>query len=178
LIEIRNLLDFKLKIGEDIYNNYVTALAELKVENNFYCCKYCFLSLSKQKCLSIAVSNNLYLDPIPPELQITELENQQIAKSLLFMKLTRLPKSRLLKISDKVINVPLEDEDLEKTITSLPRGISDSHVQFIRLKRKQSYKNSHVMEFIRPNVLRKAILFLKQIENPSYTDVSLNENDI
>ena len=34
------------------------------------------------------------------------------------------------------------------------------------------------MEFIRPNILRKAILYLKNIGNPHYVNVNLNEGDI
>ena len=51
-------------------------------------CHTCYNSLSgkKPKIPSMSSSNGLTLDPIPPELELTDLEQQLIAKTLLFMQ--------------------------------------------------------------------------------------------
>jgi hypothetical protein len=177
-MKISDLSKFRVDITDEIYDTFVVANSTLHMNGHYYCCKTCYSYLKKKKCPSTAVANQLYLDSIPDELKITEMENQLIAKDLLFMKISQLPKSRLEKIVDKVINVPIEDVDIEKTIASFPRLLSDSQVQFVRLKRKQQYKNSHIMEFIRPNMLRKALLVLKELCNPYYVDVKINNDDI
>ena len=61
---------------------------------------------------SISVSNGLSVDPIPEELQITDLEEQFIARCLIFMKVVRLPKSRMHAVKDRIINVPMTEDDI------------------------------------------------------------------
>ena len=51
-------------------------IAVLQVSSNVppqLICNYCHRSLLRKKCPGIAVSNNLYLDPIPEELILTEI---------------------------------------------------------------------------------------------------------
>ena len=62
------------------------------------------------------MSNGLALDPIPPELKLTDLEQQLIAIVQIFMKIKKLPKHMMNAIFDTVINVPMELEDIEKTV--------------------------------------------------------------
>ena len=57
----------------------------------------------------------------PECLKLTNLEKQLIVKSLLFIKVRELPKTRMQAMNDRVINVPIEDGDLIKEVTSLPR---------------------------------------------------------
>ena len=42
----------------------------------------------------INLSNGMWLDDVPKELQLTDLENQLIAKDLIFMKLQTLKTSK------------------------------------------------------------------------------------
>ena len=175
MVAIPDLLVYRDLIHPEIYQKYVTAFQEHKVQNMYYSCNYCHKSLLRKICPSMAASNNLYLDPIPEELKLTDLEQQLIARNLIFMKIAKLPKSRLHKIVDRVINVPLEDNDIEKTVTSLPRKFSNSQLQFVKFKRMKSLKNSHCMQFIRPNMLINAIMKLKDLKNPFYENINVNE---
>ena len=50
-------------------------------------------------------------------------ENQLIAKNLLFMKLKKLPRSRMGCMVDRVINVPLTDEQIVASVQTLPRTL-------------------------------------------------------
>ena len=56
-------------------------------------CWNCYKILKTKKMPRINVSNGLYLDDIPEELKLTELEQQLIAKVNLFMKIKKLPKN-------------------------------------------------------------------------------------
>ena len=87
------------------------------------------------------------LDEIPEELELTSLEKQLISKNLYFLKVRKLPKTQMDLFNDRVINVPLEDEDLLKTARSLPRSQNNGLVP-INLKRKIDMKSCHKSELI------------------------------
>lgn len=99
-----------------------------------------------------------------------------IARSLIFMKVKKLPTSRMRAMMDKVISVPIEEKDVSKTISTLPRHPDDAEICAVQLKRKLQMKTSHLQEFIRPAKCIKAVQKLKELENPFYQDVSINEN--
>ena len=67
-------------------------------EGNFYVCHNCYTVMKKNKMPKASVKNNLYVDKIPPELQLSDLENQCIARNIIFMKMKELPKTRMKKI--------------------------------------------------------------------------------
>ena len=54
-------------------------------------------------------------------MELTELEANLIAKNIVFMKIFMLPKSRWTALKDKIINVPVKDDDIVNTMTRLPR---------------------------------------------------------
>ena len=140
-------------------------------------CHNCYNSIAiKKKVPRLSVSNGLQLDEIPYELQIpTDLEQQLFAISLIFMKVTLLPKTRMKgQFDGKMINVPLRPLDVSNTIMSLPRCVDDAAIVPLELKRKQEYKNAHADGYIRPNVCIKAVEKLKKLKNPYYQDVEVN----
>ena len=67
------------------------------------------------------VQNGMGIDEIPEELNLTPLEKQLICKNLYFLKVRKLPKTQIDVFNDKVIHVPLEDNDLLKTVSALLR---------------------------------------------------------
>ena len=71
----------------------------------------------------------LNIEKIPLELQLEDVENQSIAKNLLFMKLKKLLKSRMVAMVDRVVNVPLTDKQLVKSVHTLPRSMDEGFVQ-------------------------------------------------
>ena len=77
---------------------------------------------------------------------------------------------------DKVISVPIEEDDVSKTISAFPRHPDDAKICAVQLKRKIWMKNSHLEEFIRLAKCIKAIEKLKELRNPFYQDVSVNPN--
>ena len=72
-------------------------------------CHSCHLKISKGEIPNINIRNGLDLDEIPEELQVIDLEQQLFARSLIFMKVKRLPGySGMKAVTSKVISVPLE----------------------------------------------------------------------
>ena len=146
---------------------------ELKDECMIFC-HSCLAKIRKKKKPRIHISNGLWFDEIPPELELTELEQQLISKSIVFMKIKKLPKSRMNAIIDRVINIPVEDQDIVKTVTSLPRPPDEAMVIGVTLKRKLEMKNGHLEAFIRPHALFAALRKLKALGNKHYANVEIN----
>ena len=141
-------------------------------------CYNCLTLIKKSKIPRIHVSNGLWLDPVPDELLLKDLEQQLIARSLLFMKVKKLPTTRMKALKDKVISVPLEEDDISKNISkiALPRHPDDAKIVAVQLKRKLQMKNSHLEEYIRPAKCIKAIQKLQELGNPFYQNVQINEH--
>lgn len=164
------------KISEELWNASIGDVDFLKVDGVLYMCHSCRSTLCiKRKCPKISSMNGLMLDPVPKSLELTELENQMIAKRLLFMKLKKLPKSRMDAMVDRVVNVPLEDEDVVSTINVFPRSLEESAIVALTFKRKLDMKNVYKEAFIRPQMLIIALKELKKLENPHYIDIDINE---
>ena len=80
-------------------------------------------------------------------------------------------------MTSEIVNVPLEDHDIGKNMTTLlPRHPDDAHLVCVQLKKKVEYKSSHIAGFIRPNIVIKALETLKARGNKYYQDVVINEN--
>ena len=69
----------------------------------------------------INFKNQLDYMNTPDCLDLTNLEKQLMVKSLLFIKVRELPKTRMQAMNDRVINIAIEDGDIIKEVTSLPR---------------------------------------------------------
>ena len=74
---------------------------------------------------------------------------------------------------DNVINVPIECADTSKSLLKLPRNPIDAEIVSVQLKRRLEYKKSHLEEFIRPNVVLKALETLKETGNKHYQDIEI-----
>ena len=112
-------------------------------------CDTCYKTLKEKKKLpTLSRANGLALDEIPEELKLTDLEEQFIAKCLIFMKVVKLPTSRIRALKYRIINVPMANEDISKTVTSFPRTEEKAGVIAVKLKRMMVMKNCHAEEFI------------------------------
>ena len=143
-------------------------------ESNFIC-HCCFERLKKNEIPSLSARNSLMIEPIPEELALSDFEMQLIAKDLLFMKIFKLPKSRMPAIKDKVINVPLTYIDIQTTANVLPRKMDESLLVNVQLKRSKDLKNVHSQALVRPDTLVNALKYLQSCGNPFYNDIILNE---
>ena len=66
-------------------------------------------------------NNGLTIDTLPEDLKLSDLENNLVAKNIIFQKVHKKPKSRMAGTHDRMVNIPIADKDILKTITSLPR---------------------------------------------------------
>ena len=142
----------------------------LKVQEGHFLCKNCCLYLEKLEMPPICAKNSLEYAKIPDCLQLTNLERQLICKDLVFIKVRELHPTRMEAMNDFVINVPIEDDDIVKTVTSLPRTEKNSGMITLGLKRDMVYKTYHKLEMIRPDKVYEALLYLIQ-NHPNYHQI-------
>ena len=83
----------------------------------------------------MARGNSLSLVDLPndPDLSLSEMENNLIAKRILFQKIFQLPRSRMAACKDKLVNVPIHDTDIINTFESLPRTPKEAGLFEIKL---------------------------------------------
>ena len=82
-------------------------------------------------------------------MKLTDLENNLIAKNILYQKVHKKHRSRMAGTHDKMVNIPIEDQDILRTIKSLPRTPKESRILIVgKLKRKLEYKNTHLEQLI------------------------------
>ena len=94
----------------------LTQQTDYVASQNSFLCHNCYSWLNRGKCPPMNVRNGMEIDDIPDELQLSELEAQLVSKNILFFKLFKLPKSRWSAVTDKIINVPINDGDILKTL--------------------------------------------------------------
>ena len=124
--------------------------------------------MMQQKTPPMAAVNGLILYPQDPDTQLTELEGALISKNLIFQKIYQLPKSRWTALKDKIINVPINDEDILNTVELLPRTPREAGLIGVTLKRKLEYKNSHKRQLVNPEKIVRMLDKLKKAGNPHY----------
>ena len=161
------------KVGEETIQN-LHRHAPVGHPHNEMLCRTCFRYLKLGKVPAISVENGLLLDPVPPELDLTDLEQQLIARDLLFMTITKLIKTGMPKIKRKVVLVPMEEQDVSTTLTALPREVDESELVFVEFKRMQGMKHAYNAAFIRAEAPVKAVRKLIELGNPFY--LGLKEN--
>ena len=114
-----------------------------------YICKSCKNYLRKGKLPKLCIYNGLGVDPLEsPDMKLTELENNLIARNIIFQKIHKLPKSRWSGTHDRLVNVPVGPQDVLNTIESLPRTPAEAGIIPIipvKLKRKLEYKTTHLV---------------------------------
>ena len=142
----------------------------LKVHGAHYICCSCRDYLEKTEMPPRCAKNNLEYQEIPDCLQLSNLERQLICKDLVFIKIRQLRPTRMDAMNDHVINVPIEDDDIIKTVMSLPRTEKNNGMVTVGLKRDMKYSNFHKLQMIRPEKVYEALLYLKD-NHPSYKDI-------
>ena len=135
-----------------------------------YICHACKRHLMNGKMPPMCAENGLYVEGIKDDsLKLTELERNMIALRILFMKMCLLKKSRWLGLNDRIINVPVHEDDVLNTVSMLPRTPDEAGLVEVDFKRKLEYKNSHIKgQLIKPEKLYKMLDHLKASGNPYY----------
>jgi hypothetical protein len=136
--------------------------------SNYYLCHTCKKHLVKGRLPPMAVANDLSLVDVDENLNLTELENNLIAKRIIFQKVFKLPKTRMAAVKDRLVNIPIGDGDVLNTLNCLPRTPTEAGLIEVKLKRKMEYKNYHQYEYISPEKIFRALNYLRQMGNPHY----------
>ena len=79
-------------------------------------------------------------------------------------------------MKDKTINIPIFESDIISTVESLPRTPTEAGIIPVNLKRKTSYKNSHMVQYISVPKIIKALSTLKLLGHKYYQFVPLTMN--
>ena len=140
----------------------------LNGKKNSYVCKTCLKHMKAKRMPPMSVKNKLILEKQDENMHLTELEGSLIAKDIIFQKIYQLPKSRWTALSDKIINVPIHDEDIMNTVAMLPRTPKEAKLIGVSLKRKLEYKNTHIRQLVDTNKVVKMLELLKAAGNPYY----------
>ena len=78
------------KIGFDFLRKI--GLESQDTTTSLILCHNCLSKIKKNKVPNIHFSNGLELDDVPDELKIADLEQQLIARTLIFLKVKKLPR--------------------------------------------------------------------------------------
>ena len=156
--------------GECIHEEVKVDLG--KDEPYTYVCMSCIKYLKNGKFPKMCAKNGLEVDKLEdPDLKLTELENNLIARNIIFQKLHKLPKSRWSGTHDRLVNVPVGPQDVLNTIESLPRTPAEAGIITIipvNLKRKVDYKNNHLAQMIDTRMIYKYLEYLQKLRHQSY----------
>ena len=141
------------KVEEKYSNEIENSIGIIKtrmVDGSHYICHTCKGHIMKGKMPKLSHKNNLQMfdDSKYDDLRLTELENCLIALNIPFQKVFKLPKSLWPAMKDKTVNIPLLDSDVMNTVKSLPRTPSEAGIIPVNLKRKTSYKNHHLCQYV------------------------------
>ena len=114
--------------------------------------------------------NGLTAERLPQDIKPpTELESNIIAKNIIFQKWLRMGKILWRGAKDKIINVPVEDEQLFKTMADLPRTPLEAGLLKVQLKWKLDLKGYHQTAFVDPyKLFRLVVQFFQQSGHPGY----------
>ena len=133
-----------------------------------YICTTCKTSLKKGNMPSMCAANGLELVDLDDDLKLTELENNIIARIILFQKIFQLPKSRMAACKDKLINIPISEQDVLNSVQNMPRTPNEAGLLEVKLKRKMEYNNVHKQSYVDPKRIYKALEILKKNGHPHY----------
>ena len=122
----------KSAINSDLFNNK----SKFLVMDAFWICHTCWTCISRNKLPKMCSSNALQVYDRPACLELTEVENVIIAPRINFIKMIKLPVSRMLGLRDRIVNVPIRSSTIKETVESLPRTLEEVQVIPISLRKK------------------------------------------
>ena len=151
-----------------------------------YLCATCKKYLQANKIPPLSAKNGLQIEAMPNELKLSELEAVLCSRNIIFAKIHSLPKNWCLGSKDKIVNVPINSDDLRHSldkIKTFPRQpieggllpVAEQGIS-VKLKRKLGYKGHHLARIINPKKVIKATEHFKEIGHPLYQDIDINAN--
>ena len=143
------------KCQQNIVQSCITGVKS--VNNTEWICNTCHLNIKQGKLPQCSKANGMGFPDKPSVLDLTPLEERLISPRIPFMQIRELPRGGQLSIHGNVVNVP---SDVNSTVHTLPRLISDSQTIPIKLKRRLSYKHHYQFQNVRPKKVLEAAQYL------------------
>ena len=140
--------------------------------SDLFICRTCKSYVGRVQLPPQAAINGLLLHDVPPQLQLTELEEALVAQRVLFMRVLALPRGRQRAIHGAVVNVP---SDVSSTVSVLPQTPGHAGLIALKLKRRLRYKGYVLQQFVRPKFVLRAVEWLTA-NNPLYSAISVDRH--
>ena len=142
-------------------------------------CKTCQGYMQRSKMPPTCHKNKLEIEEAEELLRLNKFDNMLIARIILFMFISQLPMSRMEALKGKVTLVPIEGEDIVKTVAAgdaLPRTPTEAGLVTYELRKKQEYRQTVGRpQLVNPKSLVEALKVLKESGNPHF---QLDINDV
>ena len=164
---------FRSSINVDVFNKK----SKFRVKNALWICHTCVSYISLKSLPKISSANALQVFQHPDCLKLTEVENVLIAPRINFIKMIKLPVSRMLGLRDRIVNVPITSTTIKQTVESLPRTLEEAQVIPISLRKKKAMVGSHFQQYVNPSKIRDAVKFLIG-KYPFYEDIQFNMHKV
>ena len=142
-----------------------------KVNSTNYICDICSAAKKKGKMSYISMKNNLEVGSLPDSLKCNDIEAKLISPRLEFMKIRSLPAGGQKAVAGPVINVPA---DPQEACLTLPRNLGQSGIIPVKLKRDIKHKSVVMDDYVNPDKLTKALIWLKE-NNPYFKNIVFND---
>jgi len=156
----------------DLVNTCITNTKS--IDNTEWICTTCHSNLKDGKRPACAKSNKMAFPTKPDVLDLAPLEERLVSPRIPFMQIRELPRGGQLTIHGNVVNVPA---DVNLTVNSLPRSLSDTQAIPIKLKRRLSYKHHYKFQNVRPKKVLEAAKYLaKTSELFKSEGITVNDN--
>ena len=160
-------------INDNDLDHCVTIDEEFKCEDRFWLCHNCKNNLKDGKMPNMCHSNALDINTFPEELaDLTNIELMMIKKKLVFIRLMEKKSSLMKYMTRNIVNVPISDSDIIKSVSYLPRTGNNLGMVNVAFKRERKRFYYRKPELIRPSKVNEALLYLKS-KHPSYKDFDI-----
>ena len=172
---------YKRPIVRFDFNSYSSLVKELvhlvlSYDGRLYICRTCHNKVKKNNVPSQAVSNRLAAELLPNEFRdLCRLERVLVAKTILFKKVTVMPKGQLQKVKGSICNIPISE--IDNNCNSLPRPADSNGVIIVKLKRKAAYRGHVFFEPVRPRLIESLLQYLRK-HNHLYRNIETDIENI
>ena len=147
-------------------------LVNIDGERRAWTCKTCQGYMQKSKMPPTCQNNKLQIKEAEELLRLNKFDNMLIARIILFMFISQLPMSRMEALKGKVTLVPIQEEDIVKTVAAgeaFPRTPTAAGLVTYELRKKQEYRQTVGRpQLVNPKSLVDALKVLRESGNPYF----------
>ena len=141
---------------ESVDPSYLNSKSKFHIKGSFWICLDCHNKIKGNSMPACSAMNSLQIFDRPACLELTEVENVLLAPRIAFMKMIKLPVSRMRGIRDRIVNVPIPANIIKQTVESLPRTYAEAGIIAISLRKKRDMLSTHREQWVDPEKMTKA----------------------